>query len=288
MGGAMAHSDGMSTVAAGSTLRTRPSLTVDLRKLGVRTGDVLLVHSSLSSIGWVCGGAVAVVGALLDALGPTGTLVVPTQSADNSEPARWRYPPVPADWWPAIRATMPAYDPDLTPSSHVGVIPEVARRWPGAVRSAHPQVSFAAIGPEADDLMSPHPLDCRFGESSPLARLEQIDARVLLLGAGFDACTAFHLAEYRTPAAPRASEGCAILEEGRRHWVWYTDVACDSEDFAELGAAFVASFGRPARRAADTLVSGLVGQAWCQLFRLADAVEFAATWIPKHRQGWGG
>ncbi|MET7628698.1 aminoglycoside N(3)-acetyltransferase, partial [Streptomyces albidoflavus] len=145
-------------------LQTRASLAAALRDLGVRPGETLLAHTSLSSLGWVCGGPVALVQALLDAVGPDGTLTVPTHSGDNSDPADWSAPPVPEPWWPAIRANMPPYDPRTTSSRGVGVVPETLRTWPGALRSAHPQTSFAALGPGARALVEGHALDCRLGE----------------------------------------------------------------------------------------------------------------------------
>jgi len=75
---------------------TRDSLVADLRGLGVRPGSVLLVHSSLSAVGWVVGGPVTLVEALLDAVTAAGTVVVPTHTSDNSHPSGWRNPPVPA------------------------------------------------------------------------------------------------------------------------------------------------------------------------------------------------
>ncbi|MGX2995766.1 aminoglycoside N(3)-acetyltransferase [Streptomyces sp. JNUCC 64] len=252
---------------------TRDSLGADLRALGVRPGDTLLVHSSLSALGWVCGGAPALVTALLDALGPDGTLVVPTHSGDNSDPRHWEDPPVPEAWWPEIRATMPAYDPRVTPSYGIGVVPETVRGWPGALRGDHPQTSFAAVGPGAAKIVGGHPPDCALGERSPLARLEEAGARVLLLGTGYSTCTAFHLAEYRVDS-PRADVSFALMTPAGRVWHTVRDVAVSAEGFDELGAAFEAE--RP-------VVRGTVGAATARLFPLADAVAYAERWLPAHR-----
>lgn len=75
--------------------QTRASIADELHALGLRGADTVLVHASLRSLGWVCGGQVAVVQALLDVVGSTGTLVVPTQTTGNSDPKHWSLPPVP-------------------------------------------------------------------------------------------------------------------------------------------------------------------------------------------------
>jgi aminoglycoside 3-N-acetyltransferase len=263
----------MSIAPPNGPMCTRDSLAYGLRAIGVRSGETLLVHSSLSSLGWVCGGPGTVVTALLDVLGDEGTLVVPTHSGDNSDPASWGNPPVPETWWADIRASMPAYDTRTTPSGGVGVIPETVRNWPGARRSSHPQTSFAAIGLRASAIVDGHALDCRLGEHSPLARLEEAGARILLLGAGFDTCTAFHLAEYRIPA-PQVDNSFAVITPQGRRWTTVRDTSITEDGFAELGAAFEKE--RPVVR--DT-----VGAAETRLFSLADAVAFAEVWLTEHR-----
>ncbi|MDQ6874978.1 MAG: AAC(3) family N-acetyltransferase [Actinomycetota bacterium] len=253
--------------------RTRRSLADDLGRLGVTAGGTLLVHSSLSSLGWVCGGPAAVVHALLDVLGPAGALVVPTQTGDNSDPALWRRPPVPEAWWPVIRANTPATFGG-TPSRGMGKIAETVRCWPGARRSTHPQTSFAAVGAGAEQILEPHPLDCQLGENSPLARLYDRDAGVLLLGVDHAANTSLHLAEYRRPDPPQAVIGCAIETHGKHRWVTYTDVDLDESDFARLGEDFDAT---------GKTTTGTVGSAVARLFRQRDAVDFATGWLARHR-----
>jgi aminoglycoside 3-N-acetyltransferase len=253
-----------------------------LRALGIRPGDTVLVHASLSAVGWVRGGAGAVVDALLDALGADGTLVVYTQTPDNSDPSRWpvtRGCAVPPSQWPRLRATLPAFDPGRTPSYGVGVLPEEVRTRPGALRSSHPQSSFAALGPGAARITAGHDLNCHLGEESPLARLEEADARVLLLGVGYSVCTAFHLSEYRVPGRRSREYGCAVADGSGRRWHRYRDVDFDASDFPALGDAYESLPERPVAR-------GPVGAADCRLFDLAPAVAYASKWLVEHRSRW--
>lgn len=254
---------------------TTGSLAADLRALGLGSGDVVLLHSSLRSIGYVVGGTQAVVQALLDVVGPQGTLVVPTQTADNTDPAGWRNPPVPQAWWQVIRDHTPGFDPARTPSRWMGVLAEAVRTWPGALRSNHPQVSFAAVGAQAADVTRDHRLDDALGDHSPLGAIYRLDGNVLLLGCGHQSNTSLHLAEYRQPSAPRARTGSAVRQpDGSTRWTTWTDVVTDESDFPRLGSDFEAT---------GAATVGFVGSAPARLLPQRQLVDFATGWLATHR-----
>ncbi len=163
----------MSTVTKGDILS-------GLRKLGVRPGDKLLVHSSLSSFGHVDGGAEAVIDALIGTVSPGGTVLVPTLTGDET----------------LSPANPPIFDP-LNTACWTGTIPEAFRKRPDAVRSLHPTHSVAAIGPDAlwlteDHIHSVTPCD----ELSPYGKLARCeDAYILLIGVDHQVITALHHVE---------------------------------------------------------------------------------------------
>ncbi len=258
------------------TPATVSSIVADLRALGVETGSVLMVHSSMTSLGYVVGGPLAVVTALLDAVGDTGTLVMPTHSSDLTDPAGWSNPPVPESWWPTMHAEMPPYDPHRTPSRMMGAIVETFRTMPGVVRSAHPIVSAAALGPLADEITRGHELDNGLGPRSPQGRVYDLDGNILLLGVDHGNNTSLHVAEFHSaePGAATETQSSPMLIDGQRRWVDHVSLVTREDDFAELGAAF-AETGRER--------SGPVACATGRLMPSRDLIDFATEWMREHR-----
>jgi len=253
---------------------TVESMVADLRDLGVEPGETLLVHASLSALGWVCGGAQAAVAALREAVTPGGTLVVPTHTGRLMDPAELQHPPLPEEWVGTARGSMPAFDPAVT-SCQTGAIPECLRLHPDAVRSRHPLVSFAAWGADAGAVVADHALAYGLGEESPLAAVYERDGRVLLLGVGHEANTSLHLAEYRADRSPgTVTRSAPVRRDGQRVRVEFADIDHTDEDFGRLGAAFE-------RRVGST--SGSVGEADALLHDQRAAVDFAVDWLERHR-----
>ena len=151
-----------------------------LRGLGLRPGDRVLAHSSLSSFGYVEGGAPAVIDALLDAVGPEGTVLVPTLTGDEA----------------LSPENPPRFDPRSSPC-WTGRIPETLRMRPDAIRSLHPTHSVAAIGRDAESLTREHidsitPCD----ERSPYGKLAELpNGYVLLIGVSYQSLTLLHHVE---------------------------------------------------------------------------------------------
>jgi aminoglycoside N3'-acetyltransferase len=171
-----------STVIAPPTIGRR-ALVDGLHRIGLRQGQVALVHSGLRPFGNVEGGAETVVDALLEVLGPKGTLVVPTFTFKHEAAT--------------AAAETPLIDPASDPSE-MGAISEATRRRPDARRTTAYRHSFAAIGRRADLLASVDPALAPFDLRSAFGVMLALDAQVVLLGVPYARSTSHHFAEWVT------------------------------------------------------------------------------------------
>ena len=260
----------MATMVTGGDVREA------CRRAGVRPGDALIVHASLSRLGYVIGGAETVVRALLDCVGPAGTLLAPAQTWLNLDPERGVHG-VPPDAWDLIRREWPPYDKHVTPSIGMGAVAEAVRTWPGAVRSDHPARSWSAVGAAAQALMREHDLDDVHGEASPLGALYRSGGGILLIGVDYDKCTALHLAETRADYAGKGytSETSWIAAAGERRAVTYHNLAFDDGDFVDIGRAYERVHGGQPTMLGDGTVRHIDVVAF---------VDFAQAWMEANRR----
>lgn len=248
-----------------------------LAQIGVKKGQTVMVHTSLSSLGFVCGGAQVVIEALLEQVGSDGTIMMPTQSWKNLDPTAGVHWQEPENWWPIIRENWPAYDRRITPTNTMGAVAEMFRLWPGTLRSDHPARSVAANGRYAEYLTREHDLSNIFGEDSPIGKLYQLDGYVLLIGVGYDKNTSLHLADVRAtyPGKHQITEHSAVMENGKRIWKAYETLYVDGEDFPAIGQAFEEKC---------IVKKATLGNAQMTFMRQRELVDFAVRWIEANRK----
>ncbi|THF84257.1 aminoglycoside N(3)-acetyltransferase [Cohnella fermenti] len=257
-------------------LLTKEELIRHFRSCGVAEGQTLIVHASLSKLGYVIGGAETLIRALLEIVGEEGTLTMPSQTWKNLDPSagvHWELPP---EAWPVVREHWPAYDKEVTPAIGMGVTAEMLRKWPGARRSDHPARSFAAVGKHSEFITAHHDLCNIFGEGSPLDKLYRLDARILLIGVGYEKNTSLHLAETRAgfPGKRFSTESSAIAVNGERRWVAYETQEVLDDDFARLGAEYDEERSIKVCR---------IGSADVRLLEQRSLVDWAVAWMERNR-----
>lgn len=215
-------------------------------ELGVEPGDVMVLHCAFSTVGPVRGGPAGLIEGLRRALGPAGTLVMPSMSDDDDHP----------------------FEVAQTPCPSMGVVADTFWRQPGVLRSDSPH-AFAAIGPAAGRITAAHPPELPHGPDSPIGRVWQADGRVLLLGVGHDADTMIHLAEYLAGVRYRRQKYLTIRQHGAPQRLHYAEIDHCCENFRLLDDWLAP--GRLQRR-------GTLAAAPVRLVRARDVV---ATAVPR-------
>ena len=200
------------------------------------------MHTSFRAVRPIEGGPLGLIAAVRDALGPNGTLGMPSWSGDDDVP----------------------FDPLASPAaSDLGVVANTFWRLPGVIRSDHLQ-SFAAVGPHAELITAdPLPLPPHIPES-PVGRVYDLNGQVLLLGVGHDVDTTLHLAELLAGVPYRVPRYCTVLRDGRPMRIEYgeNDHCCARFAFADEWL-----------RERGLQTEGQVGHAPARLARSRDIVK---------------
>lgn len=243
-----------------------------------------MIHASLKAIGAIDGGAVAVVGSLLDAVGPGGTLM--GYASWDQSPYEETLNGTRMD--EELRRAWPPFDRAAAGTYRgFGLLNQFLVETPGARRSAHPDASMVAVGALADELTEPHRLGEALGRGSPLERFVLRSGKVLLLGAPLNAVTVLHYAEAIAdiPGKRRVTYEMPLLDpEGRTVWKFVEDFdsngildrfAIDGEpDAVETIANAYVALGRHRE--------GCVGDAPCYLFDAQDIVSFGVAYLERN------
>jgi aminoglycoside 3-N-acetyltransferase len=255
-------------------LVTRERLVHDLGAIGLADGDAVLVHAALRRVGQLIGGPDDILEALREVIGPAGTVLgyCDWQLEDEIRDDL------------SVRRHIPAFDPLRSRATRDnGFWPELLRTTPGALRSASPGASMAALGGEAEWFIADHALDYGYGPQSPLGKLVEAKGKVLMLGAPLDTMTLLHHAEHLAdfPDKRVLRYEAPILVDGQTVWRWFEEF--DTSDvpdglpadyFATIVEQFLAT-GRGQR--------GRIGEASSVLVPADQMVAFGVDWLER----WG-
>jgi aminoglycoside 3-N-acetyltransferase len=261
---------------------TGPELLAGLRHIGVAAGGIVMVHASLSRLGWVVGGSETVLRALLSAVGPSGTICAQVS---------WQETPLdlmthPVSHRRAYDAAPLPFEPQVAEAARFeGRLAERLRTWPGARRSDNADTGVAAVGARAAWLVDPHGPDHGFGPGTPYARLVEASGQVLLLGAPLHTISLLHHAEAiaRIPAKRRVRYRIPLPGPGGVQWRECEDIDVRDgpvpyERAVPAGEPPLAAIARAAL-AAGIGERGRIGAAQAHLFSARPLVAFARGWL---------
>ena len=187
----------------------RGVLTQQFLDLGVQPGGVLLVHTAFSKVKPIEGGPTGLISALRSALGAEGTLVMPSMSYDDDH----------------------VFDKTKSHCAQLGVVADTFWRQPGVLRSDSNH-AFAAVGPHAERILAPHPIDVPHGLDSPVGRVYELDGQVLLLGVDHTSNTTIHLCENMAGVRYRRDKYLTVLEDGKPTRIEYGEIDHCCQNFS--------------------------------------------------------
>jgi aminoglycoside 3-N-acetyltransferase len=206
-------------------MNTKDNLITQLKNLGLKSSDTVMLHASMRAIGKILGGPDQIHQAIMETILPEGTLMMYV----GCEP---EYEVVGRGKLSSSEETLflkesPAFDPNSARARRdYGILAEFFRSWPGVRCSENPGARIAALGGKADWIVSKHPLNYGYGPESPLAKLYEIDGKILLLGSDLDQITLFHYAEHMTPINEKRKKRFKVPMLINHERIW-----CNVEEF---------------------------------------------------------
>ncbi|MCJ8009809.1 AAC(3) family N-acetyltransferase [Lederbergia wuyishanensis] len=229
---------------------TKEQLIDDFKKIGIKEGMVLVVHTSLRNIGCIQGGPEVMIESLLEVLGEEGTLVMPSMTSGDE-----------------------LFDPKTTPTDGMGIVAETFWRKPGVLRSVHPNSAFAAYGKHAHEIVAEHPIDQPEGIKSPIGKVFQLDGRILLLGVSHDSNTMIHLAESLNEVPYRTYSTVLSSNNGKVEKLEVPIINHCCQNFNKMESLL---------KEEDYLTIQKIGKCICQFMKASDVIELASVQLKKN------
>ncbi len=171
---------------------TKDYLIKEFRELGIKNNDIIMVHSSVSSFGYIVNGAHDIIDALMEIV-TDGIIAVPGHTTINSKVEDWQRPPVPKEWFDIIKNNIKPTTKETEPNG-IGAVPRIFSRYDGIYRTSHPFVSLMYFGKNIPNQLKNQPLDKPHSFDGPFGYLYNNNVKLVMLGSEYDNLTFMHLA----------------------------------------------------------------------------------------------
>jgi aminoglycoside 3-N-acetyltransferase len=254
---------------------SREQLANDFRNLGVKLGDMVMLHASVRAVGEIAGGPDQIHLALKSVLTSEGTLMMYASCPRYyDEVGRGN---LSIEQEQEIREKLPTFDPVTARSARDnGILVEFLRTYPDSQVNCH-VARFVLWGKQVGYLTSSQPWDYAFGLDSPLDRFLALDGRIILLGSDHDAVTFLHYVEHVAdiPGKRIARYQVPVMEDGQRVWRAMEEFDTSGDGvhphwpdrfFAKIVDNFLVKTGNN---------GGLVGNAATYIFSARELLDFA-------------
>jgi aminoglycoside 3-N-acetyltransferase len=239
---------------------------------GIAAGDTIVVHGSLKAVGWISGGANTIIDALLQVIGPQGTLIVPAQYTENLDPGLLDQPIDPS-LAKVLRQSQPPFRGKATHFPSMGALTTAVQLDERSKISDHPTCAVVALGKHAKWITADHPLSPAFGWGSPYAKAAELNAKVVLIGVDYSVLSALHTVQVQTKALPWCIHAACVGPLEAPHRVTYLDLNYTTASFNVIGLAY---------ESAHPISPLRLGHAVLKVLELTELLKFAKTWMERN------
>lgn len=249
---------------------TKEDIMIQLQHLGIQRGMLLLLEVDSSDMGYICGGMQTFLEAVMECVGYEGTIVMPTFTPDNLDPASHDANHISRDNWEVVRKHAQPFNRKLSPPHTKEAMVHQFLRNEGVIRSYHPIYSFAAWGKYAKIICDKHPLHFGLSKESPLGKLFELNGYVLLAGCSYVNCQAFHFARYSGEQLPIRILSAPLEHNNRTIWKEMLDLHLNTDGFDAIGEVM---------EERKIVKASYINAARCRFFSMREAIHIATAYF---------